>query len=138
GVATFHTSALAVGTHSVTAVYTSDSANLAGSAAAPLSEQVTAAATKTTLSTSLATAVFGQAVMLKATISVVAPGAGAPKGTVTFKDGATVIGTGTIVNGVVTFQTNKLTKGTHTITVVYSGDVNFLASTSQSLVVTIQ
>jgi Big-like domain-containing protein len=50
--------------------------------------------------------------------------------TVTFKDGATIIGTGTInSSGVATFITSALTSGTHTITAVFAGDANFAAST---------
>ena len=35
------------------------------------------------------------------------PGAGMPSGTVTFKDGSTVLGTVTLINGVASFTTTK-------------------------------
>jgi hypothetical protein len=42
-----------------------------------------------------------------------------------------------VSNGVVTFQTAKLSKGKHTLTAVYSGDGNPTGSTSLALTVTI-
>ena len=62
---------------------------------------------------------------------------GAPSGTVTFKDGTTVLGTGTLSKGVAVFQTAKLAVGSHAITVVYGGAANFLSSTSVALTETI-
>jgi hypothetical protein len=65
-------------------------------------------------------------------------GSGAPTGTVTFKDGGTTIGTGTLggVGGVqqATFTTSALTPGSHTITAVYNGDPTFTGSTSAPLI----
>jgi sugar lactone lactonase YvrE len=57
-------------------------------------------------------------------------GADTPTGTVTFLDGATALGTGTLSGGVATISTSSLTVGTHLITAAYSGDTNFLAATS--------
>ena len=52
--------------------------------------------------------VFGQAVTLTATVIAVAPGAGTPAGSVTFRDGTTVLGTGTLSSGgVATFTTSS-------------------------------
>jgi hypothetical protein len=52
-------------------------------------------------------------------------------------DGTTALGTGTVVNGVATFQTANLSKGKHTLTAVYGGDANLTASTSTALTETI-
>jgi hypothetical protein len=49
-----------------------------------------------------------------------------PTGTVTFKDGATVIGSGSLNGGgQATFSTSALSGGSHSITAVYGGDTNF-------------
>jgi hypothetical protein len=136
GVATLSTAALAVGSHSITAVYSGDS-NFTRSTSAAVTETINQATTTTTLTSSASKAVVGQLLTLTATISVGAPGAAAPSGTVTFMDGNTVLGTGTVSNGVVTFQTSKLSKGKHTLTAVYSGDANLTRSTSAALTVTI-
>jgi hypothetical protein len=62
--------------------------------------------------------------------ATVAPGSsGTPTGTVTFKDGSTTLGTGTLnASGVATFAKQGLGLGTHPITASYSGDANNLAS----------
>ena len=62
-----------------------------------------------------------------------APGTGMPSGTITIKDGTTVLGTATIVNGVAVFKTAKLSKGKHNLTADFSGDISFSASTSTTL-----
>jgi hypothetical protein len=77
--------------------------------------------------------VFGQSVTFTTTISVVAPGTGTPTGTVTFKDGTTTLATATLSGGSATYTTSSLSVGTHKITVVYSGDSNFVGSTSPTL-----
>jgi hypothetical protein len=56
---------------------------------------------------------------------------------VTFLDGTTQLGTGTLSSGTATFQTSSLTAGTHSITASYAGQSNFKASTSTSLTETV-
>src|SRR5439155_1298694 len=90
--ATFSTSALSVASHSITAVYGGDT-NFQISTSSALSQTVKQAATTTTVVSSLNPSAFGQAVTFTATVNVTAPGAGTPTGTVTFKDGNTVLGT---------------------------------------------
>ena len=90
--------------------------------------------TTTTLVSSTNPSVFGQAVTFTATVSPVAPAAGTPSGTVTFKDGTTPLGTGTLNGaGVATFTTSTLAVGHHNITAVYGGDASFNGSTSNSV-----
>ena len=68
--------------------------------------------TTTALASSLNPSVLGQPVTLTATVTAVAPGAGTPAGTVTFYDGATVLGTGTLdAAGVATLTTSALGVG---------------------------
>jgi hypothetical protein len=59
-------------------------------------------------------------------------------GTVTFFDGSTQLGTGSVGNGgVATYQTSTLAVGAHSITAQYGGDANYSASTSPAVQVTI-
>jgi hypothetical protein len=59
---------------------------------------------------------------------------GTPTGNVTFMDGTTALGT-VALNGVGTAQltVNTLTLGTHSISFVYAGDGNFVASSSPTI-----
>ncbi len=134
--ATFSTAKLAVGSHAITAVYSGDTDDLT-STSPGLTYKVSQDATTATLASSPSATVFGQVVTFTVTIAINTPGAGAPTGTVTFKDGSTVLGTGTLstTGGVTTasFSTSKLAVGSHTITAVYGGDVDDLTSTTTGL-----
>ncbi len=57
---------------------------------------------------------------------------GAPTGNVTFRDGATVVGTAPLVNGMASFNAVLSGVSTHNITALYSGDVAFLASSASA------
>src|SRR6202453_583483 len=138
GVATLMTSTLAQGSHSVTATYGGD-LNFASSASAAVSVQVNADALIGTTAgvTGPATATQGASVMFTATITP-ASGTAKPTGIVTFLDGATALGTGTLnSSGVATFSTTALTTGVHSITAQYPGDANFSGSTSPAISITI-
>jgi hypothetical protein len=76
-------------------------------------------------------------VTFTATVAPVSPGAGTPTGTVEFEEGTTDLGSGTLTNGVATFSTATLATGSNAITAVYSGDSNFLTSTSATLTQTV-
>ena len=58
-------------------------------------------------------------------------------GTVTFKDGNTTLGTGTISGNTATYTTSTFTAGSHSITAVYVGDGNYIGSTSSAVSQTI-
>jgi len=134
--ATFTTSTLAVGGHSITATYSGDT-NFTASTSAVLTQTVNKANTTTTVASSANPSTFGQSVTFTATVTVVAPGAGSPSGTVTFLDGATILGTGTLSGGTATFTTSTLAVGSHSITASYGGDTNFSGSTSAALTQTV-
>ena len=86
-----------------------------------------AAATTTTLRTSTATAVFGQTVLLTATVNSLA---GTPTGTVAFLDGNAVLGIAPInAAGQATLMVS-LGVGNHALTAVFGGNGGFAASTS--------
>ena len=94
---------------------------------------VTRAGTGIALGSSVNPAVTGQAVTFSARVAAVAPGAGTPTGTVTFKDGNVVLGTVAVgTGGAATFTTSFAAAGGHAITAVYSGDAHFVGS-SQAL-----
>src|SRR5262249_28127770 len=114
GQATFTTSALAVANHAIVANYTGDSL-FQTSSSTPLTLTVQQAATTTSLNAAPTTGIFPQAVTLTATVGVVAPGAGAPTGTVSFLDGATALGTITLNGNTAVFNTSAIVPGTHSI-----------------------
>lgn len=76
---------LAVGAHAITAAYSGD-ANTAGSSSPGVNVVVAKASTSTTL-TPPAPVSLGQSVSIAASMAVIAPGAGAPSGTITVSDG---------------------------------------------------
>jgi large repetitive protein len=90
------------------------------------------ATTSTMLSSSPNPSTYGQAVIFTA---VVTSSLGAPPdgGTVTFKKGTTVLGTGTLSGGSASFTTSALPVGTNYIKAVYGGGSNFGGSTSKAV-----
>jgi hypothetical protein len=136
GSATYQTSTLTLGSHSITVVYGGD-ASFSGSTSAVLTQAVNQDPSVVSVSSSANPAVFGQSVTFTATVQAGAPGSGTPTGTVTFKDGSTVLGTATLSAGSATFSTHTLTVGGHAITVSYGGDSNFTGGTSPTLTETV-
>ena len=135
GVATYTTNALPVGSHPMTAVFVGSGKDIA-SPSTPITQTVKKAASTTTVTSSVNPSSWHQSVTFTATVH----GAfgGVPTGTVTFKNGATTLGTGTLnASGVATFTSSALTIGVHSITVAYPGNTNFVASTSSPLAQTV-
>jgi hypothetical protein len=131
GLATFTTSALPVGTDSITAVYGGDASN-SGSSSSPLQEVIdTLGSTTTTLTASANPATAGQAVTLSAEITS-QPGL-IPTGTVTFYNGTTVLGTASVMADDAFLTTTALPVGSDSLTAVYSGDANNNGSSSAVL-----
>jgi hypothetical protein len=56
---------------------------------------------------------------------------------VTLKNGGATVGTSALVNGKATIATSSLTHGTHIMTAVYAGSVNYVGSTSAPLTQTV-
>src|SRR5207302_1089609 len=133
GSASFSLATLTPGSHSLTAVY-NGSASFAGSTSAVVNHVVNAGNSSTSLTSAPNPSTTGQTVALTATVSAVAPATGTPTGTVTFRDGATVLNTVTLVNGSASFQTAALAVGSHPLTATYNGSATF--ATSNSPVVT--
>lgn len=86
--------------------------------------------TTTSLTSSLNPSTVGQSVTFTATVN--AP-SGKPTGTVTFFDGTTILGTGTLSGNTATFTTTSLPAGSHNITSVYNGSTGYSGSTSSIL-----
>lgn len=91
------------------------------------------ATTTTTVSSSLNPAVVGASVKFTGAVAGASGSSGTPSGTVTFLDGSSSLGTGSLTAGTATFTTSALSAGSHSITAVYGGDANFTASTSSAL-----
>jgi uncharacterized repeat protein (TIGR03803 family) len=91
-----------------------------------------AASTATTLTSSPNPSTRGHAVTFTA---VVTSSEGAPPNgeAVSFMKGNTVLGTGTLSGGSASFSTSTLPPGTAGVTAVYAGDLNFVASTSNTV-----
>jgi hypothetical protein len=140
GKATCATSALPVGTTTITAIYSGD-ANFAPSTATPLTQTVNQGGTTTKVVSSLNPSSTGVTVTFTATVTATAPAVGTRTGTVAFDDGGVAIaGCAAQVLAAAetaTCATSALTAGTHTITAVYSGDGNFTTSTSAPLTQTV-
>ena len=131
GQATFITSALAAGAHSMTAVYLGNG-NFTGSTSPVLTQAVNLIPTSTSVGTTLNPSNYGQSVAFTATVTQ-SSGTVTPTGSVTFKDSVTTLGTIRLINGQATFSTATLFGGTHSITAVYLGTTTFAGSTSPAL-----
>ena len=103
-------------------------------ATATQSFQVTPAATTTSLNAP-ASASYGASVTLTATVTSTA---GMPAGSVTFYNGSTSLGVGTLNgSGVATLTTTALPAGTDTATATYAAAGNFAASSSTAVTLTV-
>jgi hypothetical protein len=89
-------------------------------------------ATTTTLASATNPSTYGQQVVFTATVTP-GSGSGIPTGTVTFKDGATLLGSAALSGGTASLATAALSTGSHTITASYGGDANYLSSVSAAV-----
>lgn len=122
------------GSHAVTAKYLGDS-NCAPSEG---STSLTASKASTTVSlqSGMNPCVYGFSFNIGATVGSPVRDM-TPTGTVTFYDGDKQLGSKTITDGRTYIPVSGLTTGAHNLTGVYSGDDNFIGSTSPILVQTI-
>jgi Bacterial Ig-like domain (group 3) len=131
GVASFTTSALTAGTHLIKAIYAGDSI-YSGSSSLALSQVVKGLPTTSSVSSSGSPSIYGQTITFKATV-LDPSSSGTPTGTVTFKSGTTILGKATLSSGTAFFATSTLAVGIKSITVTYSGDTKYAASTSAAI-----
>ena len=120
--------------HLIDASYAGD-ANFAASTSSTISLTSAPATTALTLTANPASSTYGQSVTLTATLTPSTDGNLTTVGeTVTFKNGASTIGTGTLsALGVATLTLTALPAGTDSLTAVYPGDTNYAASTSSAV-----
>jgi sugar lactone lactonase YvrE len=119
GVATITTSFTLPGTYTLIAVYGGDNNNQAANTNTVLETVLNTV--NVALSSSVNPIFLDNNTLLTATLTTLAAGP-APNGTVSFFDGATPIGSGLIVNGIVSVPASFVYAGTHNLTAVYNGD----------------
>jgi large repetitive protein len=138
--ATFSTSVLTVGKHSITASFNGDTGHSASTSTPALTQDVLEA-TSTSLTSSANPSALGQSITFTATVVASAGGGVTPSGSITFFDGSTILGN-VALNGSAkaSFSTAALTAGAHAITASYGGDSSssVLASTSAALAQSVQ
>ena len=134
GHAAFSTSALTIGSHNLTATYAGN-ADYTASGSAALLQKVIKAASSTSVSSSVNPSSFHQSVTFKG--SVKSATGGVPTGTITFKNGTTLLGSATLTAGVGSLTISSLAVGTRTISASYGGNADYEASTSAALTQTV-
>jgi hypothetical protein len=127
---TYTTTTLSVGSHTITAVFVANGGDLTSTSPAVI-QVVNGNDTTTTIASSPNPAWVGASVTFTATVS------NSATGTVSFYDGATLIGTSTQTTGNRTYSTTNLEPGSHSITAVYAGGGAYNPSTSPVLTQTI-
>ena len=138
GAATCTTVVLGAGTHTISAVYGGDDADLASTGTLALT--VGQASTTTTLSTPVLSVVSGQPVTLSATVAAAAPGSGVPSGAVAFSVGGTAIvacTTQVVTAGVAQCTYTPPGVGSFSFDAVYGGSTDYLGSTAAPLGLTV-
>jgi sugar lactone lactonase YvrE len=133
GQASYTISSFALGSYNMTAVYTGD-ANFSSNTSPALKQVVNKVATTTTITSSANPSNLGQAITFTAA-TISSTGTAPPNGeVVTFKNGSTTLGTGSLLGGSATFTTSSLAPGSDSIIATYAGDTTFAPSTSQATV----
>jgi V8-like Glu-specific endopeptidase len=127
GQAVFDTTALPVGTNSVTAIYGGDMYNQ-GSSSSPALVSISQplAPTSTSVNASASSIAVGQKVALTADVL---SSAGTPGGSVSFYDNNSYLGQGNLVTGQATLTT-ALPPGSNSITANYAGSAGYQTSAS--------
>ena len=119
---------LAVGSHTITATYASDTQFAASGGSVAV---VVQNGTTTNVSSSLNPSSLGQLVVLTASITAANAAPGTPGGSVTFREGATVLATRQLdATGKAFFATTVLSVGSHIITADFTGIDGWLNSSA--------
>ena len=136
GVATFSLPSLALGQTVLVAAHSGDGIYLPGESA-PYTQTVVRAGTAVQLAVEPSAVVYGEQVLLTATLSTLPPTAAQlPTGVITFATASAVLGSRLIgASGEVTLATASLLAGLQAITATYGGDAFYAASDSGSQVV---
>jgi hypothetical protein len=117
-----------IATHAIIAEYSGNLHHAGGSRSATLTEYIRAPSI-TVVASSGSPTLVGQPVTFTATVT---SGYGAiPDGElVTFHEGTTILGSGTLSSGVAAITTSALSGKTHAIKAIYAGDTTFRPSTA--------
>ncbi|WP_205473314.1 Ig-like domain-containing protein [Nocardioides sp. SYSU D00038] len=126
---------LTAGQHTLTAVYAGSASHQGGQDS--VTQDVTTAATTTVVTATPSPSQEDQEVAFTATVSAVAPGSGAPTGTVTFTADGEPIGAAPLQAGPggaqATLALSDLAPGSHQVRASYAGDSGYVASHSEAL-----
>ncbi len=138
GTATYSTTSLIIGSHSIVAQYMGDS-NFSGSDSPAITQTVDMIASQTSLQSSENPSTYGDSVTFTATVSpsISESGLAAPTGQVEFYDGTTLLATEALSDGTATYSTTGLVGGSHSIVAQYTGDSNFTGSNSPTITQTV-
>jgi hypothetical protein len=134
GSGSFVIASLSVGDHVLKTFYSGNS-NYLPSTSGPLTQTVESTgptSTTTILASSLNPSTYGSGVTLTATVT-----SSSATGSITFKDGATTIGTATLGHGSGSYTTSSLVAGSHSLTAVYAGNSTYAGSTSNTVTQTV-
>ena len=129
GVVAVSSAGLAPGSHNVVATYASDTLFAASSGSVV---QVIQNGTSTAVTSTSNPASFGQSIFFDAAVTATNGSPGTPTGSVTFKEGATVLATFPLNSaGHAVFSYSAFSIGSHTITADFAGTNGWLASSGQ-------
>src|SRR5207237_511708 len=121
------TSALSVGTHNITAIYSGDT-NFSASTSTALTQTVKSAVTTTSISAPAIT--YGADGLVTVTVAAQDSSAGTPTGSVTLSvDGGAPLSQA-LVSGSTTFTISNPNAGDHSLSASYAAQNNFIASSA--------
>ena len=129
-----HVAPLGTGTHNVLAIFpVTASYDASVSSTVPLTAAIGTSALALSANPGSGSS-FGDQVVLTATLSPFAPEGVSTNGeTITFYNGKTSLGTGTLASGVATLTVSTLPIASNSITASYAGDANLGGSTSSAI-----
>ena len=130
GVATTNLASLSLGSHTISVTYGGSGATYLGSSGS-LTLTVSKADATATVTSTANPAVYGQELVLTATVKPVRPGGGTPSGTVDWMIGSTPA-SGTLANGKAELRL-PLAAGRYPVTATYRGDASFNQAASGPL-----
>jgi sugar lactone lactonase YvrE len=126
---------LAAGTYTLTATFTPSNSISYATAPSNITLTVSKAVAAISLTSTSSTVAPGIPIVFTAAVS---SSVGTPTGSVSFSNGTSLLATVALSGGAASYSTSSLATGPDSITATYSGDNNFVASTSSGIVETVQ